>query len=196
MTDFGRQIDIAGSGAECPPEGRYAFQISRVEDPQQKPGFEGRGTDIQSKLWVILNGYKYDANDEDDFDWNGHEVSMFAKWAFINPPDPKKPNDEPKTSATFKSAKSTSGKFLRALYPERTEDDWKAATLDLDDLDARWFSALLSENNAGWPKLSDFRPYVPKQKASRPAPAPAPQPAAQVQEALDIDGDDSDLYDD
>lgn len=187
---YGRTIDIAGSGAECPPEGRYAFHIQEVTDPEVSPGFQGKGQQLSSKVVVTLHGYKYDPNDEDDFDWNHHEITHFAKWVTIDPPDPKKPAAEPKQKAIYKSNRSTSGQLLRAIFPSMSEDDWKRYVLDLNALEGEWFSALLYESDSGWPRLRDFKPYTPKTKAAKPKPAPEPEP---VQDEIDLElGDDDD----
>ncbi len=78
MTDYGRTLDIAGGGGECPTPGVYSFEITSITDPEEKPGFNAGDTDIQSRISVRLSGYQYDDEDDEDFDWNGETLTMFG----------------------------------------------------------------------------------------------------------------------
>jgi hypothetical protein len=162
MTDYGRTMDIMGSGAECPPAGIYTFTIMDVSDPVEKAGFNQGDTDIQSTLTLTLSGYEYDPEDDEDFDWNSHSINHFAVWAryaTADGPDKKK--------AIYKSPRSNSGKLLRALYG-LTDETVKDFVLDLDDLIGRKFMAPLTEKDNGYPKLGDPSPARKPKKVKAP----------------------------
>ncbi len=183
MTDYGRTLDIAGNGGQCPTEAVYDFEIITVHDPEEREGYvKGSGDlDIQSRVDVRLSGYNYDEDDEDDYDWNGDTMTHFAKWASKSPIVNKDTGDvvldpttrlvQYKESAVYKSPRSNTYPFLLAIYPELTEDSIKQFTLDFDDMEGKKFRALVAPNAKGYPKLSNFLPAKQK-KAKAPKAAP------------------------
>lgn len=180
---YGRSMDIEGSGAICPPDGFYNLRVKGVTDPEERPGFSGGDIDIQSRINVEIFGFSPSEDDEDDYDWNGEVLNMFGVWA-------RKPGGHAdKVRPLFKSAKATSGKLMRALYPDVSEAEWAVFILDLDDLKDREFKCFISEKANGYPQFDKFTAYRRKTtRKAKPAAVPEPQP--------DPETDDAELDDD
>jgi hypothetical protein len=187
-SSYGRVIEVQNNGIECPPDGFYTFEVLEITDPVEKQGFNPNDIDVQSRIRLELSGYIPDPEDDEDFDWNGQEVTMFGKWITMTP-DKKNPG-EYKEIASFKGNKSHTGKYMRAIYPDLTDEQWRDHKLNLNDHYGRKFQAPLTQNEKGYPKVGD---PIPAKKPRRPqaaAPvAPRPQPT------IPLDPSDEELFD-
>lgn len=185
---YGRTIDIMGNGVTCPPDGFYNVRILGSTDPEERPGFSGGDIDVQSRLNIEIFGWKSDDDEEED-DWNGERMSMFAVWA-------RHPGgDRNKTKALYKSAKATSGKLLRAIYPDLSDAEWSAYVLDLDDLEGREFKVFITEKANGYPNFENFTPYVRKGRKAK-ATETESAPARKAPVAVEDPDEDDELFDD
>lgn len=195
MTDYGRVLDYQGSGAECPPEDIYTFEVIDITDPEEKPGYNEGEIDIQCHATCKLQNYPYDPDDEDDYDWNGTEVrhylTLARRYRDKNTDELKPP------SPVWKSERSSSRPFVEALFPEWdwSKEGLKTRALVLDDFIGRRFRATCKPNDKGYARLSGF---AKAGKGARRPPVQA-QPQQQLQQALEPDDpsvDDDNLLED
>lgn len=185
MTDYGRVLDYQGTGAECPPEDIYTWEVIDITDPEEKAGFNPGDVDIQCYATLKLRNYQYDPEDEDDYDWNGTEVRHYLTLARIY--DGK---DTP--SPVWKSERSSARPFVEALFPEWdwTKEGLKTRAIVLDDFLGRLCRATCKANDKGYPRLSGFA------KAGRSPKKPPVQTAPQQQLQRALEPDDPSVDDD
>lgn len=195
MTDYGRTLDFVGTGAECPPEDIYTFEVIDISDPEEKSGYNDGEVDIQCYATCKLQNYPYDPEDEEDYDWNGTEVRQYLTLARRY--RDKETEELKKPSPVWKSERSNARPFVEAIFPEWdwTKEGLKNRAIVLDDFIGRRFRATCKANDKGYPRLSGFA------KAGRQPKKPPVQtaPQKQLQRALEPDDasvDDSDLLSD
>ena len=174
MTDtstYGRTLDFQGSAAECPPEDIYTFLISDVDNPVERAGFNDGDTDIQVTVHCLLEGYEYDEDDPDDFDWNGTLVKTFVKIGAIYAKErerAEKADEAPRPSPVWKSERSSAYPFMQAVFPEWdfSKEGLRSRALPIDDMIGRRFRASLAPNKKGYASLSNY--IKAKAKTARP----------------------------
>lgn len=188
-SNYGRVLDFDSGSDEilCPPESVYTFVVEEVTDPFEKPGFNDGDIDIQVNYTVRLQGYKYDPEDEDDYDWNGLKSTVFMVVGRIY-----KGKDTP--SAVWKSthAKAKSTPFFKATIPElpwADEAAMKTEPLDIAKPIGRKFRALVTPNKKGYPSLSNFMPVASKPARPARTVAPPPPPVVEDDELDELEDD-------